>query len=346
MADKLSENKKPLNKNDFIYNKISYKMIDISNKSTSYRRACVMGSINVGKDVFYLIKNKKIEKGNPLLLAEIAGINATKNTSNLILLCHQINIENVFLNINMDEKNYIINIYCIVFANAKTGVEMEAMCGVYAGLLTIYDLTKKFNPFTLINNIKLLFKDGGENGLILGSINNIPSYLQNFFIDNKLLFKTFKISVLTLSDRCTTGNYEDISGQIILDFFKTRKALLLNKFILPDDNKILKNTFNKILNKNNTPDIILTTGGTGLTKNDITNFFFNKICEKHIPGIPEFLRLSGSQQTFTSWLSSSFAGIYRKTLIICLPGNPSGAFESLNAIEELIVYASKLINKL
>ena len=169
----------------FTNNKTSYNMINISNKSISYRRACVSGSINVGKEVFFLIKNKKIEKGDPLVLAEIAGITAAKNTSNIILLCHQINIENVFLNIQMDEKAYSINIYCIVIAHSKTGVEMEAMCGVYAGLLTIYDLTKKFNPFIKINDIKLLFKDGGENGLILGSINNIPLHLQKFFLMKK-----------------------------------------------------------------------------------------------------------------------------------------------------------------
>jgi molybdenum cofactor biosynthesis protein MoaC len=319
-------------------------MIDISNKTISYRRACVTGSINIGKDVFNLIKNKKIEKGDPLLLAEIAGINAAKNTSSIILLCHQINIENVFLNINMDEKNYIINIYCIVFANSKTGVEMEAMCGVYAGLLTIYDLTKKINPFTTINNIKLLFKDGGENGLVLGSINNIPENLHFFFFDNKLIFNKIKVAIITISDRSSKGYYEDISGQTILDFFKIRKASLLTKITVPDDEIILKNIFTKIVDSQ-LPHVVLTTGGTGLTKGDITNKVFCKICEKHIPGISEFLRLSGSYHSITSWLSSSFAGIYKKSLVICLPGNPSGVFESLNILEELIFRSVEIIEK-
>jgi len=324
----------------FTNNKTSYNMINISNKSISYRRACVSGSINVGKEVFFLIKNKKIEKGDPLVLAEIAGITAAKNTSNIILLCHQINIENVFLNIQMDEKAYSINIYCIVIAHSKTGVEMEAMCGVYAGLLTIYDLTKKFNPFIKINDIKLLFKDGGENGLILGSINNIPLHLQKFFFDEKTFFDNIKIVIITISDRASKGNYEDQSGQIIIDFFKLKKAIIIKKIIIPDDEFIIKNVCINIENKYN-PSIIITTGGTGIDKKDLTNKVLSKICNKAIPGMSEFLRLSGSNNTITSWLSSSFVGIYKKSLIICLPGNPSAVFESLNCIQDLIL---KIIN--
>lgn len=340
----MKNNKNLLDNNKFIYNKTSYKIIDISKKNISYRRACVTGSINVGKTVFNLIKNKNIEKGDPLLLAEIAGINAAKNTSTIILLCHQINIENIFLNIIMDEKTYTINIYCLVFANSKTGVEMEAMCGVYAALLTIYDLTKKFNPFILLENIKLLFKDGGENGLVLGSINNIPNHLQSFFLDNKLIFNDIKIIIITISDRSSRGHYEDISGQIISDFFKIRNTSLLYKLIIPDDKIILKTIILKIIDKYS-PHIILTTGGTGLTINDITTDVISKLCDKQIPGISEFLRLTGSYQSITSWLSSAFAGVNKKSLIICLPGNPSAVFESLNALEELIFHTVEIINK-
>ena len=121
----------------------TYNMINISNKCISLRRACVSGTIYVGKEVFNLIKEHKIEKGDVLSLAEIAGINAAKKTSSFILLCHQVNIENIFLNLIMDKDTYSISAYCIVFANAKTGVEMEAMIGVCAALSTIYDLTKK-----------------------------------------------------------------------------------------------------------------------------------------------------------------------------------------------------------
>jgi len=321
-----------------------YRMIDISKKYISYRRACVSGSIYVGKKVFYLIKNKKIEKGDPIILAEIAGINAAKNISNLILLSHQINIENIFVNILMDEKNYKIDIYCIVFANSKTGVEMEAMCGVAIGLLTIYDLTKKLNPFIFIDKIKLLFKDGGENGLILGSINNIPEHLKKHFINEQIYLSKISVIIITMSDRGFYGYYNNLSGQILIDYFELRYCNIIKNIIIPDDKNILKKTIINISTKF-LPTFILINGGTGLDKKDITFNTLSEICDKQIPGISELIRLSGSSYSFYSWLSSSFAGIYKKTAILAFPGNPSSIIESLKTIEHLLPHIVNSMNK-
>ena len=322
----------------------SYRMINIGNKNISYRRACVVGSIYVGQEVFNLIKKKKIEKGDPLLLAEIAGINAAKNTSNLLLLCHQINIENVFLNIVMDDKTYIINIYCIVFAHSKTGVEMEAMCGVSMALLTIYDLTKKLNPFIFIKNIKLLFKDGGENGLILGSINNVPIHLQKFFFDIGGVFDNISVVLITISDRASIGRYKDISGQVLADFFCIRNANVLECLIVPDDRGMLYSTLKSIIKKYS-PNLILTSGGTGLAKRDITSDVVLSLSDKFIPGIGEFLRIGGANYSAASWLSSSVAGICDKSLIVSLPGNPLAVCEGLSMLDDVLLHAINIVSK-
>lgn len=320
-------------------------MIDIGHKNLSYRRACVLGSIYIGKDVFILIRDKRIEKGDPLTLSEVAGINAAKKTSELLTLCHQINIDNIFFNTVMDEKNYSIDIYCIISAFAKTGVEMEAMAGVSVALLTIYDLTKKFNPFIFIKNIKLLYKDGGENGLVLGSIHNIPIHLRNYFSNTNLSFNNISIILLTISDRASLGIYKNISGQILFDFFKIRKANIITHIIIPDDENILKNILKKCTIKY-CPNIILASGGTGLSKRDITTNVFSNIIEKDIPGIGEYLRQVGSTFSNTAWLSRAMAGVYKKSLLLSLPGNPSGVCESLNMLQPLLLHAIKTINKL
>ena len=331
--------------NNFNKNSTRYKMIDIGHKNLSYRRACVYGSIYVGKDVFSLIKNKCIEKGDPLILAEIAGINAAKKTSELLTLCHQINIDNIFFNIEMDEDNYSIYIYCIISAFAKTGVEMEAMTGVNIALLTIYDLTKKFNPFIFIKNIKLLYKDGGENGLVLGSIHNIPIHLRHYFLNTSSSFKGISIILITISDRASVGIYKNISGQVLFDFFKIRSANIITQIIIPDDKNIIKNILKKCVIKYN-PNIILTSGGTGLSHRDITSSVLYNLIDKDIPGIGEYLRQSGAAFSNTSWLSRTMAGIYKKSLLVSLPGNPSGVCESLNILQPLLLHAIKIINKL
>ncbi|HFL8824142.1 MAG TPA: cyclic pyranopterin monophosphate synthase MoaC [Candidatus Azoamicus sp. OHIO1] len=335
---------KHINENDVFKKVSSYRMIDISLKPSTYRRACVIGSIYLGKKVYNLVKEKKIPKGDPLLLAEIAGINAAKNTSNFILLCHQINIENVFVNVVLDDLNYTITLYCIVFANAKTGVEMEAMSGVSVGLMTIYDLTKKFDPFICINSIKLLFKDGGENGLVLGDLENVPDHLKRFFFDLNVVYSNISVVLITISDRASSGEYDDISGKILLDFFRFNKAEVIDSLIIADDKERIVDAFKYYIDKYS-PNLILTSGGTGLSSRDFTSEAILSFCKKIIPGIGELLRLSGNKHTKSSWLSCSVAGVYEKTLIVSLPGKPSAVSEGLYVLKDLLLHAVNVINK-
>ncbi len=323
--------------------KKNYQMINVSDKCVSFRRACVSGSIQIGKYVFNLIEKKKIEKGNVLALAEIAGINAAKKTSSIILLCHQINIENVIVSTVMNKDNYSIDIYCIVFANSKTGVEMEAMVGVSTALSTIYDLTKKYNPHSLIKNIELIFKDGGENGLILGCINKLPNKIKKYFIDNKIyLFSNITTIILSISKRSVNGIYEDYTGELIKDYFVLKGGIITKKIILPDDDIFIEFVIRNLIKKYN-PNLIILAGGTGLAREDVTINALLKICNKNINGISEFLRNNGSKYTQNSWLSSMFAGLYNKTFILALPGNPVSTIESLNAVNNLLLHSLKII---
>lgn len=322
----------------------SYRMIDISSKKTSYRRACVFGSIYIGEEVFALIKDKKIEKGDPLILAEIAGINAVKNTSNLIILCHPINVENVFLHVLPNEKTYSIDVYSFVFAHAKTGLEMEAMLGVVIALLTIYDLTKKFNPYSYIKSVNLIFKDGGENNAIIGSLDNLPDNFKKYFLSECVNLKFISVCLVTVSDRASLGRYQDLSGKVLFDFFMRRGSNILSDIILPDDKFVLFNVLKNYIDIYS-PNVIVTSGGTGISDRDITVDVINNLCSKIIPGIGEFLRFSGSFYSSNSWLSRSVAGIYKKTLIICLPGKPSAVSECLSSLEKMLLHAVFIINK-
>jgi cyclic pyranopterin monophosphate synthase len=323
--------------------KYHYKMIDVSNKYLSFRRACFYGSIKVGKKIIELIKDKKIEKGDPLSLSEISGINAVKQTSKILLLCHPINIENVFIYTNINENTYSIDIYCLVFSYSKTGVEMEAMFGLSTALMTIYDLTKKINPLSTITNMELIYKDGGETGIILNKDEVLPEFIKELLI-KKENFNSINLVIITISDRASFGKYEDISGNIIKNFFSSRDAKVLHIFIVPDNKELLYKTFIKIISKYN-PNLIISTGGTGISKRDITELVIKRLCNRFIPGIGEMLRNFGSNNTLNSWLSCSCAGIYKKTLIISLPGSPSGVTESLNIIKNILNHAIHIINK-
>jgi cyclic pyranopterin phosphate synthase len=161
-----------------IFTKSDYKMVDVSSKEVTLRRALATGEIILGSQVIEMIKAKKMPKGDPLSIAEISGINGAKKTSELIPLCHPLSLNHISIHTEINEKNYSIIVYCLVSANSKTGVEMEALFGVNSALLTIYDLSKIVEPNLKITNTKLLVKSGGKKGLWINP-DGIPDKIKN-----------------------------------------------------------------------------------------------------------------------------------------------------------------------
>ena len=165
---------------DEIFNKNSFNMVNVSAKKETFRRALASGKIYVGKDVFKLIKNKEMPKGDPISLAEVSAVLGVKKTSELIPLCHPLPIDHTATKIIMHEEDSSLEVFCIVSAYAKTGVEMEAIMGVNAALITIYDLSKIVNPHLKIDNVKLLIKEGGKSGLWKNP-EGLPEFLKEIF---------------------------------------------------------------------------------------------------------------------------------------------------------------------
>ena len=161
-----------------IFSNSGYKMVDVSSKEVTHRKALAVGEIILSSEVIGMIKNKKMPKGDPLAIAEVSGINGVKKTSELIPLCHPLSLDHISIHTEIDETNNSIIVYCLVSANSKTGVEMEALSGVNSALLAIYDLSKIVEPNLKITNTKLLFKSGGKKGLWLNP-DGIPEKIKN-----------------------------------------------------------------------------------------------------------------------------------------------------------------------
>ena len=162
-----------------VFEKNIFNMVDVSLKKETFRRALASGKIFVGKEVFNLIKNKEMPKGDPVTLAEVSAVLGVKKTSELIPLCHPLPIDHTATKIIMQDKDFSLEVFCTVSAVAKTGVEMEAIMGVNAALITIYDLSKIVNPNLRIDNVKLLIKEGGKSGLWKNP-DGLPSFLEDF----------------------------------------------------------------------------------------------------------------------------------------------------------------------
>jgi molybdenum cofactor biosynthesis protein MoaC len=141
-----------------------WSMADISSKAVSRRVAIAAGKIHLGEQAFSLLMEGKLPKGDPLAMAEIAGIQAAKQTPSLIPLCHPISLNRVMVHSFPRPEDQSVELFCVAEIAEKTGVEMEALTGLSVALLTIWDLTKPVNAALEISNIRLLFKSGGKRG--------------------------------------------------------------------------------------------------------------------------------------------------------------------------------------
>lgn len=141
-----------------------WSMADISGKAVSRRIAIASGKIHLGEQAFSLLMEEKLPKGDPLAMAEIAGIQAAKQTASLIPLCHPISLNRVMIQSVPRPDDHSVELFCVAEIAEKTGVEMEALTGLSVALLTIWDLTKPVNAALEISNTRLLFKSGGKRG--------------------------------------------------------------------------------------------------------------------------------------------------------------------------------------
>jgi len=140
------------------------RMVDVSGKSETVREAVAAGSVFMLPETLQLILDRKVSKGDVLGIARAAGIMAAKKTSDLIPLCHPLNLTAVDISFDPDEKASCVNMRATVRTTGQTGVEMEALTAIAAAGLTIYDMCKAVDRGMIITGIRLMKKTGGKSG--------------------------------------------------------------------------------------------------------------------------------------------------------------------------------------
>jgi cyclic pyranopterin phosphate synthase len=309
----------------------SFRMIDVGNKPVTYRLAVASGEISVGSEAFALIRERELPKGDVLMLAEVAGITGAKKAYDMIPLCHPMGLDHVKIITELNEEESSITVFCFASTHAKTGVEMEALAGVNAALLTIWDLTKMVEPDLRIENIRLLAKLGGKKGLWLNPA-DIPAWVMEAIQPAKNAALSGRNAVVvTMSDRAHKGEYEDKSGALLKEILTRHGAVIADYRVVPDDSEAIRSTVLDIV-KMHAPALIVCTGGTGVSPRDVTPEALAPLFDSTIPGIGELLRSDGAQYTPLSWSSRAVAGVIGATLVVTLPGNPSAVNEGMGAL--------------
>lgn len=297
-------------------------MINITHKSSTLRKAIAQAIVKVSKpETILAVKNRTVPKGDVLEMAKTAGLFAAKRTADMIPDCHPLPIEFTAISYGVDEME--IRILVEIHTIYKTGVEVEAMHAASVVALTIYDMLKPIDKGISIEQIKLLEKRGGKS-------------------DQKTDFSQLRAGVVVCSDSISKGVGEDKSGKVIIGKLESFGIQVLDYKIIPDDSDQIQSAAHDALALG--ADILIFTGGTGLSPRDLTPESLEPLLDRRIPGIEEAIRSYGQQRVPTAMLSRSVAGTMGKMLVLAFPGSASGAGESMDAVFPAILHSFKVLS--
>ena len=296
-------------------------MVNITHKSSTLRIAIATGVLKVSKQsTIDAIQNKLVPKGDVFEFSRAAGLLACKKTYEVVPDCHPLPIE--YTSISHVIEGLEIKIRVEVHTVYKTGVEVEAMHGVLITALTMYDMLKPIDSAIEILHIKLEEKKGGKT-------------------DIKYAYpESLKVAVITCSDSIGKGIGEDLSGSIIIENLKKHKVAVAHKKVIVDDFDTIQNEAKQLVKLGY--QLIIFTGGTGLSARDVTPDAIKPLIEREVPGVMEAVRNYGQERTPYAMLSRGIAGFVGDSLIITLPGSPRGAEESMQAIFPYILHVFKV----
>ncbi|OUD37118.1 bifunctional molybdenum cofactor biosynthesis protein MoaC/MoaB [Flavobacterium sp. FPG59] len=298
-------------------------MVDITHKIITQRTATAQAIVKLGSlETMQAILDKTVPKGDVLEVSRTAGLFAVKNTSNAIPDCHPMPIE--FTGIQFECLDDEVRIEVTVKAIYRTGVEVEAMHGASIVALTMYDMLKPIDKKVEISTIKLLHKKGGKSDYGNKEVQNLS------------------VAVMVCSDSVSSGKKEDKAGKVISDKIKNLGLEVSNYIIIPDEVLDIQNTINTLCSQKT--DLIIITGGTGLSNRDVTPEAVIPLLDRRIPGIEEAIRSYGQDRTPYAMLSRSVVGFKGNTLIMALPGSTAGAGESMDAVFPSVLHLFKLLN--
>lgn len=296
-------------------------MVDITHKSNTKRTALAQAIVHTSRlETIEAIRNNKVPKGNVLDFARAAAFLAIKNTSNSIPDCHPLPIEHAHVEYQLALTDIVILVK--VETIYKTGVEVEAMHGAMIAALTIYDMLKPIDKALVIGDIKLVEKKGGKSSFK----NELESNLN--------------IKVVVCSDSVAAGTKDDKAGQAILEKLHNYQLEKSNIEIIADDKNAIVQKVKEAQDEK--IDILLFTGGTGLSPRDITPETILPLLDREIPGLMEAARAYGQDRTHYAMLSRGVAGMIGNMLVITLPGSTKGAVESMDALFPYVLHIFKV----
>ncbi|MFI8032808.1 bifunctional molybdenum cofactor biosynthesis protein MoaC/MoaB [Acinetobacter sp. ABJ_C3_5] len=292
-------------------------MKNVGMKPESYRVAEAQAILHAPAHCIQLLRDGNTEKGDALKTARIAGILAAKRTDELIPLCHPLPIYRADVEYELQDDHVVI--LTTVETIGPTGVEMEALTAASLAGLTLYDMLKPHcEPEELcLDQCKLLKKKGGKSHF------------------KRTLRQPVSTAVIVLSDTVAAGRKPDTAGKSVVETLTEAGFDPIHYQILPDEADQLKDL---VLELTKSYACIMTVGGTGIGKRDITVDTLEPLLERKLDGLMEAARSFGQKRTPYAAMSRGVAGFIDRSLVVTLPGSRGGASESMAAILPALVH--------
>ena len=296
-------------------------MIDITHKSTSLREAIAEATVQVSlPETIAAVREKRVPKGDVLESARVAALFGVKRTHELIPDCHPLPVEQAEVTFSVGATSILVKVK--VRTIYRTGVEVEAMHGASVAALTIYDMLKPIDKGISIEHTRLVEKKGGKS-------------------DWKDVFdRAPRAAVLVISDKVAAGKAGDKAGAAIREWLQKLGVEVPVHAVCADEPEDIA-TMVKAWSTEGL-DLILTTGGTGLSPRDLTPEAIAPLLDRQVPGIMEAARSYGQERIPWAMMSRGVAGMIGRTLVITLPGSTRGAQETMDALFPFVLHVIKV----
>lgn len=296
-------------------------MKDVTPKADTRREAAAEAVLlfpeGRGPELRRLLETEGTEKGDALEVARTAGIMGGKRTPDLLPFCHPLPLTH--LEVTHEFVDGGVRLEARARCLGPTGVEMEALTAASVAALALYDMLKPHAADVEIGRVRLLWKRGGKG---------------DFRVE---LDPPAEAAVVVMSDGVAAGEREDRAGEAIREALEATEGVVPGPYaVLPDDPEALRATVREWVDAG--VDLILAVGGTGLSERDRTVEGLEPLLDREAPGIMEAARAYGQRRVPYAMLSRGIAGTIGDSLVLTLPGSPSGARESFDAVFPAVLH--------
>ncbi|MDB4107721.1 bifunctional molybdenum cofactor biosynthesis protein MoaC/MoaB [Bacteroidia bacterium] len=297
-------------------------MIDITHKSNTLRVATAQAIVKVSKyETIEAINNNAVPKGDVFAMSKAAGLLGIKKTPELLPDCHPMPIE--YTGVEYSVEGLEVTIRVTVKTIYKTGVEVEAMHGASIVALNMYDMLKPIDKGVEIHYIKLLEKTGGKSSYPIANVSKL------------------RAGIVVCSDSLSAGKGKDNSGEIIQERMLSFGLESADVQVVEDDLEMIENAVKQLIENY---QVIILTGGTGLSNRDVTPEAILPLLDKRLIGAEETIRRFGQERMPYAMLSRSVVGTIGKSLVLALPGSSKGVVESLDAVFPALFHSFKVLD--